>query len=51
MDDKDKKDAQLQFAQPELSSFALQDQKRYLTFFIHIYAILYKKLNTFFLYF
>ena len=43
MNEKDKIDAQRQFAKPEISSFALKDQNAFQIFFIHVYAILYKR--------
>merc|ERR1719229_2126449 len=43
MDAKDKLEAQNQFKQPTISSFALKEQSSIEIFFIHIYAVLYKR--------
>ena len=43
MDENAKKDAQNQFKQPTVSTFALQDQNAFQIFFIHVYAVLYKR--------
>ncbi len=43
MDAKDKLEAQNQYKQPTISGFALKDQKSFEIFFIHIYAVLYKR--------
>ena len=43
MDAKDKLEAQNQFKQPTISDFALQEKSAFSIFFIHIYAVLFKR--------